>query len=178
MVTDNNTFRISPLIRLTLLSLYGALTIPLPFLAQVTAAPVPAYILWLGLALGLVILVGVLSEKVIVNSQGISVTYPQWVPFRSGWSLKWTEIKDLKMRTTGQGGLVYYFVTHSQEKAYLLPMRVAGFSRLVKQVEEKTGINTIDIRPLAQPWMYLLLLLCTLFLWLMDAWVVWTGFFT
>ena len=173
----DNTFRLSPLIRLTLISLYGALTIPLPFLAELTDAPIPPYILWIGLAFGLLILLGALSEKVILTDEGISVTYPEWVPrfFRSGWSLTWSEIKELKLRTTGQGGLVYYFVTHTQQKAYLLPMRVAGFSRLVQQIEAKTGLDTSDIRPLAQPWMYLILLLCTLFLWLTDAWVVWTG---
>ena len=30
-------------------------------------------------------------------------------------------------------------------------MRVAGFARMVKLVEEKTKIHTTDIRPLAQP---------------------------
>ncbi len=171
------TFRISPLIRITLLSLYIALTIPLPFLAQISSTPVPAWLLWIGIAIGLVALFGVLSEKVIVDDTQIQITYPRWIPhfFRSGWSLSWQDIKDLKMRTTGQGGLVYYFVTHSQEKAYLLPMRVAGFARLVKHVEENTGIDTTDIYPLSQPWMYLILLLLTLFLLLVDTWTIWTA---
>ncbi|MDB9377087.1 hypothetical protein PN460_04340, partial [Nodularia sphaerocarpa CS-585A2] len=60
-------------------------------------------------------------------------------------------------------------------KAYLLPMRVAGFSRLVKIVETKTGINTTDVRPLAQPWMYLTLLVFTLLLLLIDAWTITTA---
>ena len=41
---DKLVFRISPLIRITLLSLYIALTIPLPFLAQVSSAPIPAWL--------------------------------------------------------------------------------------------------------------------------------------
>lgn len=92
--------------------------------------------------------------------------------FRKGWSLSWSEIKDLKLRTTGQGGLVYYFVCHHSEQAYLLPMRIAGFNTLVKIVTEKTGIDTTDIRPLSQPWMYLILLILTLFLLLIDAWIL------
>ena len=51
-------------------------------------------------------------------------------------------------------------------------MRVAGFSRLVKQVEAKTGIDTRDVRPLAQPWMYLILLGLTLLLGLVDLWAI------
>ena len=95
--------------------------------------------------------------------------------FRRGWCLKWAEIKDLKLRTTGQGGLVYYFVSQSSEKAYLLPMRVAGFARLVRLVEDKTSIDTSDVRPLAQPWMYLILLVFTLLLLLVDGWTITTA---
>lgn len=172
-----SVYRISPLIRVTLLSLYVALTLPLPFLAQVTAAPVPPILLWVGIGLGAIALYGALSERVILDEQAIQVTYPGWMPkfFRKGWSLPWSEVKDLKCRSTGQGGLVYYFVSKSTDKAYLLPMRVVGFARMVKQVEEKTGIDTKDVRPLAQPWMYLILLGFTLFLLLIDAWTISTA---
>ena len=173
----SSTFRISALIRITLIGLYIALTIPLPFLAEVTSAPVPPLALWVGIAMGLVALHGALSERVILNEEKIQVTYPHWFSFffRKGWSLSWSEIKDLKMRTTGQGGLVYYFITQSADRAYLLPMRVAGFARLVKFVSEKTGIDTTDIRPLSQAWMYIILLGFTLFLLLVDGWTIWTA---
>lgn len=168
-------FRISPLIRITLLGLYIALTVPLPFLSQLNAATVPSWFLWLGISLGGIVLYGVLCEQVILDDQKIYVSYPIWVPelFRKGWSLPWSEIKALKPRTTGQGGLVYYFLSQS-EQAYLLPARVAGFAKLVKQVEAKTGINTADVRPLAQPWMYFILLGFTVLLLLVDAWTIWT----
>jgi hypothetical protein len=170
-------FHISPLIRITLLCLYLALTLPLPFLAQASSAPVPPVLLWVGIGLGAVALYGALSERVIVDEEKIQVTYPTWVPkfFRKGWSLPWVEVKDLKMRSTGQGGLVYYFISKSSEKAYLLPMRVVGFSRLVKLVEAHTRIDTTDVRPLAQPWMYLILLGFTLLLFLVDGWTIWTA---
>jgi len=173
-----STFRLSPLIRITLLSLYVALTVPLPFLSQVSDAPVPPALLWGGISLGLLALYGALSERVIVDDEKIQVTYPKWVPrfFRKGWELPWADVKDLKMRTTGQGGLVYYFVSQSSDQAYLLPMRVVGFARLVKLVETYTGIDTTDIRPLAQPWMYLILLGLTLLLLLVDGWTIWTVF--
>lgn len=168
-------FLISPLIRITLIALYLALTIPLPFLSQASASPVPPWLLWVGIALGLVPLYGVLSERVIVDDEKIQVTYPGWVPafFRRGWSLPWAEVKDLKLRSTGQGGIVYYFISKSEQKAYLLPMRVVGFARLVKLVEDKTGIDTTDIRPLSQPWMYLILLVFSLLLFVADGWTIW-----
>lgn len=174
-----SVFRLSPLIRITLLSLYVALTAPLPFLSQVTAAPIPPAWLWVGICFGAIALYAVLSERVILDDQGIQVTYPKWVPpfFRKGWSLPWSEVKELKPRTTGQGGLVYYFVS-KDDLAYLLPMRVAGFAQLVGQVQAKTGIDTTNVYPLAQPWMYLILLVFTLLLLLVDTWTIWTAIAT
>ncbi|MBD2465886.1 hypothetical protein H6G89_33405 [Oscillatoria sp. FACHB-1407] len=168
-------FRLSPLIRLTLLSLYFALTLPLPFLASVTQAPVSPTLLVVGMAIGAMALYAALTERVIVNEQGIQVTYPSWVPslFRRGWFLAWQDVQALKPRSTGQGGLVYYFLSQNGE-AFLLPMRVAGFARLVRYVQAKTGIDTTDVRPLAQPWMYLILLLFTVGLLLIDVWTIWT----
>ncbi len=170
------TFNLSPLIRVTLLGLYVALTAPLPLLPQTDGVAVSPKWLWFGIGLGFIALYGALSERVIVTETDIQVTYPAWVPrlLRKGWVLPWAEVKALKPRSTGQGGLVYYFVSQA-EQAYLLPMRVAGFSRLVRLVQERTGIDTSDVRPLAQPWMYVTLLGLTLLLLLVDGWTIWTA---
>jgi hypothetical protein len=171
-----SVFRLSPLIRTTLLSLYLALTVPLPFLAKVTAAPIPPLFLWVGIGCGFVLLYAILTERVILDEEGIKVTYPVWVPrfFRPGWSLSWSEVKALKPRTTGQGGLVYYFLSQDG-KAYLLPMRVSGFAKFINIVQAKTGIDTTDVRPFSQPWMYIILLGCTILLLLVDAWTIQTA---
>lgn len=172
-----NIFRISPIIRLTLFCLYIALTIPLPFLAAVTQAPIPQSWLWIALVIGAIVLYGALSQRVVLDEAQIAVVYPGWVPglFYRGWALKWDEIDRLQMRTTGQGGLVYYFVTKQADRAYLLPMRIAGFAKMVSIVEAKTGIDTTDVRPLSQPWMYLILFICTLLLLAIDGWTIWTA---
>jgi hypothetical protein len=39
-------------------------------------------------------------------------------------------------------------------------------------VQTKTGIDTTDVKPLAQPWMYLILFCFTLLLLLVDAWTI------
>lgn len=177
---DCQTFPISPLIRLTLLLLYGALMGPLPILAQATQAPVSPWLLTGGIGLGGLGIYGALAQRVEVDPRGIAVTYPGWIRwlFRSSWNLAWDEIQALKPRSTGQGGIVYYFVaadTAGAPKAYLLPMRVAGFARLVGLVETYTGLDTQDVKPLAQPWMYLILLLFTLILIVLDIWTITTA---
>lgn len=171
-VASSDRFRISPLIKITLLSFYVALLLPLPFLAQATDAPVtPTALVVLAIA-GAVLLGAGLSEQVQTTEQGIAMVSP--LPWR-GWSLNWSEIKALKPRSTGQNGTVYYFITEAADRAYLLPMRVVGFARLVRTVQAKTGIDTQDVKPLAQPWMYLFLLVMTVFLLLMDTWTIWTA---
>ena len=176
-VSTSDSFKISPLIRLTLTSLYISLVIPLPFLAEVTNAPVPARLLWVALAIGGLILFGALSEKVLVDEERIAVTYPKWVQAfgRKGWSLKWAEITALKPRSTGQGGIVYYFLNQAQDRAFLLPMRVVGFARLLRYVQAKTDLDMRDVKPLSQPWMYLILLGLTALLLLVDIWVIATA---
>lgn len=174
LLPEADSFKISPLIQLTLTALYIALVIPLPFLAAATDAPVSPTWLWGGFVLGGIALYTGLSEQVKVNAEGIAVTYPQWVRFlgRKGWSLAWDDITALKPRSTGQGGIVYYFLNQAKDRAYLLPMRVVGFARLVRYIDAKTDIDIRDVKPLAQPWMYLILLGCTVLLLLVDIWAI------
>ena len=91
--------------------------------------------------------------------------------------MSWSQVKDLKLRTTGQGGSVYYLTSNSLDKAYLLPTRVENFKYLIEFITRKTGIDTSEIRPLSQPWMYIVLLFCTLLLLFVDGWVVWQVIF-
>jgi hypothetical protein len=174
--TRSDIFHISPLIRITLLALYLALMGPLPILAKATDAPVSPWLLLLGIVLGGIGIYAALAQQVQTDGQGIRVTYPGWAKWllRGGWQLDWQDIQALRPRSTGQGGIVYYFVGTDQQ-AYLLPMRVAGFARLVRQVEAHTGIDTEDVKPLAQPWMYGILLLFTGFLLLIDVWTITTA---
>jgi hypothetical protein len=163
-------FRLSPLIRWTLILLYIALTLPLPILAQATAASISPRLLWLGLGIGGVLIYGALQERLEVDETGLQLRYPRWINwlYRRQWSLPWAAIQTIKSRTTGQGGLVYYLVSTTGE-GYLLPMRIAGFAALTRVIQQQTTLDMQDVRPLAQPWMYLILLGCTLLLLLVDA---------
>ena len=166
-------FHIAPLIRITLLGLYIALTLPLPALAAVTQALVPPQWLALGIGVGAILLFGVLCERVETGNDGIAVTYPNWIRWwKRGWFLSWAEVDDLKMRTTGQGGLIYYFVSQTRDRAYLLPMRITGFRRLLDIINQHTEIDTTTVKALAQPWMYFALLGLTTLLLCADGWTL------
>jgi hypothetical protein len=171
---DSDSFKISPLIQLTLTALYVALVIPLPFLAEATAAPVSPALLWVGFVIGGAALYSGLSERVTVDTEGIAVSYPHWVKAlgRKGWALRWDDITALKPRSTGQGGIVYYFLNQQQDRAYLLPMRVVGFARLMRYVQANTQLDTRSVKLLPQPWMYVTLLAITALLLLVDIWAI------
>ncbi|ABW28711.1 hypothetical protein [Acaryochloris marina] len=175
-VTES-VYRISPLIRYSLWLFYFALVIPLPILANVNhVGAVTQGSLYVGLGLGVVALAAALSEQVHLSATGMEIRYPQWVPawFRQGWGLTWTEITVIKPRRTGQGGLVYYLVT-DDGSAQLLPMRVAGFGQMTRTIEDQTGLKMATVKPLAQVWMYGILLGFSLLLALTDAWILWNG---
>lgn len=178
-----SVFKISPLVRVALWSLYVALMLPLPFLARLNGGIDPLIgfqnsVVWLGIALlsGGILLQMILSEQVHLSEAGIVVHYPWWVPgpLRRDWSLAWSDIVDFKARSTGQGGLVYYLVSQNRS-GFLLPMRIVGFSRMLRLIEIKTGIDTQDVKPLAQPWMYATLLGVAGLLAIADLWVIHTA---
>ena len=120
---DERVFRLSPLIRITLLGLYIALLLPVPILAQATAAPISPSLLSAGLLVGGLLLYAALTERVVVDNTAIQVRYAGWVPkqLRSGWALNWKDIIALKPRSTGQGGSVYYFVSQSRARRWIQP---------------------------------------------------------
>ena len=147
-------FGLSPLIRFTLLSLYGALVLPLPLLA-------PAESRWLmvaGLLLGLVLVIGLLSERVETDAEGIQVRYPGWIRWllRRGWSMRWQDIRALVPVGTSQGGTVSY-VKAVDLRHQLLPQRIERFDRFLELLAANTKVSTQGIGRLTPPWTYQLL---------------------
>lgn len=171
---SNESFRISPLIQISLWLFYVTLTLPLPFLAWQQGQNAMGWVAVVGIGVGAIALFAALCERVCLDENGIAIAYPQWVPqwYRASWSLAWSEITDIRARSTGQGGLVYYLI-HPSEGAYLLPMRVAGFARMTQRIQAQTGLDLEMTKPLAQIWMYGLLLGVSLLLGLFDGWVIW-----
>ena len=152
--TTVERFGLSPLIRFTLLSLYLALVLPLPLLAHAALRG------WMaaGLVLGLLLVVGLLSERVETDSDGIRVLYPIWIRwlFRRGWYMAWNDIRALVPVGTSQGGTVYYLKA-ANRKHQLLPQRIERFDQFLTLLQERSAVNTRGIGRLTPPWTYQLL---------------------
>ena len=144
-------FGLSPLIRFTLLSLYVALVLPLPVMAPQALRP-----LMVGaLILGLVLVVGLLSEQVEADAAGLRVSYPSWIRWllRRSWSMQWDDIRALVPVGTSQGGTVYYLkVVDCRHQ--LLPQRIERFDLFLDVLNERSSVSTKGIGRLTPPWTY------------------------
>jgi len=152
-------YPMAPLIRITLISLYLALVLPLPLLAP----PALQTLLWCALPLGLILVLALVSEQVELHDTGIRVGHPRWCSWllRRGWELNWDQITGLTPVSTSQGGRVYY-VRSGDGSAYLLPQRVQAFGDFLGRFGQTTGIDTSSIGRISPPWTYQLLAgLCT-----------------
>ena len=149
-------FGLSPLIRFTLLSLYVALVLPLPVMAPQELRP-----LMVGaLILGLVLVVGLLSEQVETDAAGLRVSYPSWIRWllRRSWSMQWDDIRALVPVGTSQGGTVYYSKAVDC-RHQLLPQRIERFDLFLDVLNERSAIYTKGIGRLTPPWTYQVLAL-------------------
>ena len=147
-------FGLSPLIRFTMLSLYGALVLPLPLLAPAESR----FLMVAGLLVGLVLVIGLLSERVETDGEGIQVRYPAWIRWllRRGWTMRWQDIRALVPVGTSQGGTVYYLKA-SDLRHQLLPQRIERFDRFLELLAANTSVSTKSIGRLTPPWTYQLL---------------------
>ncbi|MAR06422.1 MAG: hypothetical protein CL862_04915 [Cyanobium sp. NAT70] len=151
-------FGLSPLIRLTLLSLYLALVLPLPLLAPTQLR----LLMLLAVLFGFALVIGLLSERLVIDQDGLEVSYPTWMRwlmhrlFRRGWSMQWQNIKAIVPVGTSQGGTVYYLKTNDLNHQ-LLPQRIERFDRFLEIFRERTDLETTGIGRLTPPWTYQLL---------------------
>ena len=133
------------------MSLYLGLVIPLPLVA-----PTDLRLLMLVvLLLGLVLILGLLSEQVETDAEGIQVRYPTWIRWllRRGWTMRWDEIRALVPVGTSQGGTVYY-VKSSNLRHQLLPQRIERFDRFLDLMAQNSCVETGGIGRLTPPWTY------------------------
>ena len=165
---EREVYPMAPLIRFTLLALYLALVLPLPFLAPPSLQGALAG----ALPFGLLLVVAATSERVELDAEGLRVGHPSWSAWllRRGWSLPWGRVQGLTPVATSQGGRVWYVRTAGGEeagggRAYLLPQRVARFDNFLARFSAATGIETRSVGRISPPWTYqLLALLCGLLL--------------
>ena len=148
-------------VKSSLVSLYLALTIPIPF-ASIDRLKIPSIILFF---LGLYLIISITNDYVETCNNKISyrTSFISKALGKKNWEIFWKDIKSIKSLPTSQGSKVYYFNTYQGEN-FLVPQRVEDFEKLVLIVSRETGINVKDISYLSPLWTYKLLTFLSIFM--------------
>ena len=141
-------------VKSSLVSLYLALTIPIPFIS-IDRLKIPSIIIF---ALGLYLIVNITSDYVETCNNKISykTSFISKTLGKKNWEISWKDIKLIKSLPTSQGSKVYYFNTYQGDN-FLVPQRVENFEKFLLIVSRKTGINVKDISYISPLWTYKIL---------------------
>ena len=148
-------------VKSSLISLYIALTAPIPFIS-LDKFKIPSLILFV---LGLYLIINITSDYVETSNNKISYKSTNIAKFlgKKNWEISWKDIKLIKSLPTSQGSKVYYFYT-VQGDNFLLPQRVENFEKFLFVVSENTGLDISDISYISPLWTYKLLTLISVFM--------------
>jgi len=146
-------------VKSSLISLYLALTIPLPFIS-IEKLKIPSIIIF---TLGLYLIINITSDYVETCSNKISYRSSFISRFlgKKNWEISWKDIKLIKSLPTSQGSKVYYFNTFQGEN-FLVPQRVENFEKFLLVVSSNTGIDINEISYISPLWTYKLLTLLSI----------------
>ena len=146
-------------VKSSLISLYLALTIPLPFIS-IEKLKIPSIIIF---ALGLYLIINITSDYVETCKNKISykTTFISKTLGRKNWEISWKDIKLIKSLQTSQGSKVYYFTTFQGDN-FLVPQRVENFEKFLLIVSSNTGIDINEISYISPLWTYKLLSLLSI----------------
>ncbi len=143
-------------VKSSLISLYLALTIPLPFIS-IEKLKILSIIVF---ALGLYLIINITSDYVEICSNKISYksSFISKLLGKKNWEISWKDIKLIKSLPTSQGSKIYYFNTF-QDDNYLVPQRVENFEKFLLIVSSNTGIDIKEISYISPLWTYKVLTL-------------------
>ena len=143
-------------VKSSLITLYLALTIPIPFISidQLKIISIIAFFL------GLYLIINITSDYVETCNNKISykTSFISKILGRKNWEILWKDIKLIKSLPTSQGSKGYYFNTNKGEN-FLIPQRVENFEDFLVIVSKNTGIAVDDISYISPLWTYKLLTL-------------------
>ena len=148
-------------VKSSLISLYLALTIPIPFVS-IDSLKIPSIIIFV---FGLYLIINITSDYVETSNNKISykTSFISKTLGKKNWEISWKDIKLIKSLPTSQGSKVYYFNTH-QDENFLVPQRVENFEKFIFIVSRNTGIDINEISYISPLWTYKLLTLLSVFM--------------
>ena len=141
-------------VKSSLISLYLALTIPIPFISINKLKIISIFIF----VLGLYLIINITSDYVETCNDKISykTSFISQTLGRKNWEIPWKDIKLIKTLPTSQGSKVYYFNTHKDDN-FLIPQRLENFERFISIIQRNTKLNVEEVGYISPLWTYKLL---------------------
>jgi len=146
-------------VKSSLITLYLALTTPIPFIA-IDKLRILSILFF---ALGLYLIIDITSDYVETCNNKISykTTFISKILGKTNWEISWNDIKLIQSQPTSQGSKVYYFNTNKGEN-FLMPQRLENYEQFLSIVSKNTGLDTDKISYISPMWTYKLLTLLSL----------------
>jgi len=143
-------------VKSSLISLYIALTVPIPFISSDQLKIASIFLFLLGLLLITNITrdyVETCEEKISYKTSFIAKAFG-----KKNYEISWKKIKSIKSLPISQGSKFFYFID-VKGKSFRLPQRIENFDIFLKKIERKTNIKTENISYISPLWTYKLLTL-------------------
>ena len=148
-------------VKSSLISLYSALTFPIPFIASEKLKIFSI----ITVVFGLLLIINITNDYVDTCDKKISykTSFISKIFGKKNWEIFWKDIKLIKSLPTSQGSNVHYFISNKNE-SYLVPQRVENFERFLSIIEEKTKLNISKMSYISPLWTYKLLTYLSIFM--------------
>ena len=148
-------------VKSSLISLYLALTFPIPFISseKLKIFSIITFVF------GLILIINITNDYVDTCDKKISykTSFISKIFGKKNWEIFWKDIKLIKSLSTSQGSRVFYFISNKNE-SFLVPQRVENFERFVSIIEEKTKLNIDKLSYISPLWTYKLLTYLSIFM--------------
>ena len=141
-------------VKSSLISLYLALTIPIPFISinKLNVASIITFFL------GLYLIINITNDYVETCNNKISykTSFISQILGKKNWEISWKDIKLIESLPTSQGSKVFYFKTIKDDN-FLIPQRIENFEKFLLIVSKNTGIYIKEISYISPLWTYKIL---------------------
>ena len=154
------------LVKSSLISLYLALTIPLPIISseKLKIFSIVTFVL------GLFLIINITNDFVETCNKKISykTSFISQIFGKKSWEVFWKDIKLIKSLPTSQGSKVFYLITNKSEN-FLLPQRLENLEEFYLKISKNTGLDVDGFTYISPLWTYKFLTLISLLMIVMEV---------
>ena len=147
-------FKTLVFVKSSLITLYLALTIPIPIYSR-SDLKLFALVAFLS---GLFLIIDITNDFVLTCDKKVSykASFFSNILGKKNWEILWKDIKLIKSFPTSQGSKVHYFISDKDE-SFLVPQRIDNLKEFIILISKNTDLNVNQLSYISPLWTYKLL---------------------